>query len=87
MNLTVLIVQRIGGAVGGYAAGNFSKQVNLGTIVSIVVGALGGGVGGQIFFDARVEWHRANRICLGLRRRQGVRATLFIGFLKSKISA
>jgi uncharacterized membrane protein YeaQ/YmgE (transglycosylase-associated protein family) len=50
MNLTVVIVQLIGGTVGGYAAGNFSKQVNLGTIVSIVVGALGGGVGSQILF-------------------------------------
>ena len=50
MNLTALIVQLIGGALGGYAAGNVSKEMNLGTIGNAFVGALGGGVGGQVFF-------------------------------------
>ena len=49
MNLTTLIVQLIGGALGGYAAGNVSKEMNLGTIGNAIVGALGGGVGGQSF--------------------------------------
>jgi uncharacterized membrane protein YeaQ/YmgE (transglycosylase-associated protein family) len=50
MNLTTLIVQLIGGALGGYAAGNVSKEMNLGTIGNAIVGGLGGGVGGQVFF-------------------------------------
>ena len=50
MNLTALIVQIVGGALGGYGAGNISKEMNLGTIGNAVVGALGGGVGGQVFF-------------------------------------
>ena len=50
MNLTALLVQLIAGALGGYAAGNVSKEMNLGTIGNSVVGALGGGVGGQILF-------------------------------------
>jgi uncharacterized membrane protein YeaQ/YmgE (transglycosylase-associated protein family) len=49
MNLTTLIVQLIGGALGGYAAGNVSKEMNLGTIGNAIVGALGGGVGGRSF--------------------------------------
>jgi hypothetical protein len=39
-------VQIIGGALGGYGAGNISKEMNLGTIGNAIVGALGGGVGG-----------------------------------------
>jgi uncharacterized membrane protein YeaQ/YmgE (transglycosylase-associated protein family) len=50
MNLTAFIVQIIGGALGGYAAGNVSKEMNLGTIGNAIVGALGGGVGGQFLF-------------------------------------
>ena len=45
MNLTTLIVQLIGGALGGYAVGNASREMNLGTIGNAIVGALGGGVG------------------------------------------
>jgi hypothetical protein len=48
MNLTALIIQLIAGALGGNAAGNFSKDVNLGTLGNTIAGALGGGVGGQI---------------------------------------
>jgi hypothetical protein len=48
MNLRALIVQLVGGAVDGYAVGNVSMEVNLGTIGNTIVGALGGGVGGQI---------------------------------------
>jgi hypothetical protein len=49
MNLTALIVQLIGGALGGYAAGSVSKEMNLGTIGNAIVGALGGGVGGRVY--------------------------------------
>ena len=88
MNLTTLIVQLIGGALGGYAAGNVSKEMNLGTIGNAVVGALGGGVGGQIFLtllglSGTVQIVSA-LVTGGL---SGGLATLLIGFLKSKISA
>jgi hypothetical protein len=48
MNLTALIIQLISGAVGGNAAGAVSKNTSLGPIGDSIVGALGGGVGGQI---------------------------------------
>jgi uncharacterized membrane protein YeaQ/YmgE (transglycosylase-associated protein family) len=48
MNLTALLVQLIAGALGGYAAGNVSKEMNLGTIGNSVAGAFGSGVGGQM---------------------------------------
>jgi hypothetical protein len=88
MNLTTLIVQLIGGALGGYAAGNVSKEMNLGTIGNAIVGALGGGVGGQIFLtllglSGTVQIVSA-LVTGGL---SGGLATLLIGFLKSKISA
>ena len=88
MNLTTLIVQLIGGALGGYAAGNVSKEMNLGTIGNAIVGALGGGVGGQIFLtllglSGTVQIVSA-LVTGGL---SGGLATLLIAFLKSKISA
>ena len=88
MNLTTLIVQLIGGALGGYAAGNVSKEMNLGAIGNAIVGALGGGVGGQIFLtllglSGTVQVFSA-LVTGGL---SGGLATLLIGFLKSKISA
>jgi hypothetical protein len=88
MNLTTLIVQLIGGALGGYAARNVSKEMNLGTIGNAIVGALGGGVGGQIFLtllglSGTVQIVSA-LVTGGL---SGGLATLLIGFLKSKISA
>jgi uncharacterized membrane protein YeaQ/YmgE (transglycosylase-associated protein family) len=62
MNLTAWIVQIIGGALGGYAVGYVPKEMNLGTIGNAIVGALGGGVGGQVLvvqriggFGARIE--------------------------------
>jgi uncharacterized membrane protein YeaQ/YmgE (transglycosylase-associated protein family) len=71
MNLTALIVQLIGGALGGYAAGSVSKEMNLGTIGNAIVGALGGGVGGQVFFYAAwVERYRTSRLNLINRRSQ-----------------
>lgn len=48
MNLTALIIQLVAGALGGNAAGNVSKEVNLGTLGNTIAGAIGGGVGGQI---------------------------------------
>jgi hypothetical protein len=87
MNLTTLIVQLIGGALGGYAAGNVSKEMNLGTIGNAIAGALGGGVGGQIFLtllglSGTVQIVSA-LVTGGL---SGGLATLLIGFLKSRIS-
>src|SRR5262245_63413848 len=48
MNLTALIIQFISGALGGNAAGNFSKDINLGPLGNSIAGAIGGGVGGQV---------------------------------------
>jgi hypothetical protein len=48
MDLTALVVQLIAGALGGNAAGNFSKDLNLGLIGNTIAGALGGGAFGQV---------------------------------------
>jgi hypothetical protein len=86
MNLTALIMQIVGGAVAGYAAGHYSKDASLGTIGHAVVGALAGGVGGQILFAIFglsgvqiVSALLAGGVSGGL-------ATLLAGFLKSKVS-
>ena len=88
MNLTALLVQLLAGALGGYVAGNVAKEMSLGTIGNSVVGALGGGVGGQILFailglSGTVQIVSA----LVVGGVSGGLATLLIGFLKSKISA
>jgi hypothetical protein len=71
MNLTALIVQLIGGALGGDAAGSVPKEMNLGTIGNAIVGALGGGGGGRVFFyPAWVERYRTSRLSLINRRSQ-----------------
>src|SRR5262249_60076766 len=49
MNLPALIIQLIAGALGGNAAGSMSKDVNLGPMGNSLAGAIGGGLGGQIF--------------------------------------
>jgi uncharacterized membrane protein YeaQ/YmgE (transglycosylase-associated protein family) len=87
MNLTALLLQLIAGALGGYAAGNVSKEMNLGTIGNSVAGALGGGVGGQILF-AILGLSGSLQIVSALITGgvSGGLATLLIGFLKSKIS-
>jgi uncharacterized membrane protein YeaQ/YmgE (transglycosylase-associated protein family) len=87
MNLTALIVQLISGALGGYTAGNVAKPANLGTIGDTIVGALGGGVGGQVVFtllglNGTVQIVSA--FVTGAM--SGGLATLLIGFLKSKIA-
>ena len=87
MNLTALIVQLIGGALGGYAAGNISKEVNLGTIGNTIVGALGGGVGGQVFFTLLGLSGTVQIVsALVTGAVSGGLATLLIGFVKSKIA-
>ena len=88
MNLTTLIVQLIAGALGGYAAGSFSKDMSLGTIGNSVVGALGGGVGGQILI-AMLGLSGSVQIVSALATGgvSGGLAALLVGFLKSRISA
>ena len=88
MNLTALIAQLIGGALGGYAAGNVSKEMNLGAIGNAIVGALGGGVGGQVFFTLLGLSGTVQVVSALLTGAiSGGLATLLIGFLKSKTSA
>ena len=48
--MTTFIFQLIGGALAGYAAGHYLKQMNLGEIGNPLIGALGGIIGGQLLF-------------------------------------
>jgi uncharacterized membrane protein YeaQ/YmgE (transglycosylase-associated protein family) len=50
MNLTALIMQLVGGALAGYAAGHLSKEISLGVTGNCIVGALVGAIGGQLLF-------------------------------------
>lgn len=43
-----LIIAIIGGAAGGNAIGAALKNVNLGTAGNTIIGAIGGGIGGQV---------------------------------------
>lgn len=43
-----LLIQLLGGAVGGNVAGAALKNYSLGTLWNSVVGILGGGLGGQL---------------------------------------
>lgn len=43
-----ILMNLIGGAVGGNAAGSAMKNFSLGTLGNSVVGILGGGIGGQL---------------------------------------
>lgn len=44
--LGIFVIHLIGGAVGGFGVGAFSKHINLGKSGNLIVGALGGGFGG-----------------------------------------
>ena len=48
MDIVVLIIQLLSGALGGNIAGALMKKFSLGTLWNSVVGILGGGIGGQI---------------------------------------
>ena len=48
MDLTSLLIQIVGGAVGGNVAGAAMKDKSLGLIGNSIAGILGGGIGGQI---------------------------------------
>jgi hypothetical protein len=48
MDISSLLIQLVSGALGGNAAGAYSKDTGLSPIGNTIVGALGGGVGGQI---------------------------------------
>jgi len=88
MNTTALIFQLIAGGVAGYAAGHFAKDINLGTVANAAVGALGGGIVGQILF-AMVGLSGTVQVASALITGGvgGGLATLLVGFLKSRISA
>jgi hypothetical protein len=88
MNLTALIVQLIGGALGGYGAGNISIEMSLGSIGNAIVGALGGALGGQVLFTLLGLSGTVQVVSALLTGAvSGGLATLLIGFLKSKLSA
>jgi hypothetical protein len=48
MDMTSLLIQLIGGALGGNVVGSMMKQASLGTVGNSMVGILGGGIGGRI---------------------------------------
>lgn len=48
MDITALITQLIGGAIGGLGGGKFIKDSDLGPIVNLIVGAIGGLGGGTL---------------------------------------
>ena len=48
MNLTILIIQLICGALGGNAAGSLMKKQSLGPVGNTIAGLIGGPLGGQI---------------------------------------
>jgi hypothetical protein len=48
MNITALVIQLIGGAVGGNVAGALLSKFNLGPVGNSISGIIGGGLGGQL---------------------------------------
>jgi hypothetical protein len=48
MDLTAIITQLIGGAIGGLGGGKIIKDSDLGPIVNLIVGAIGGLGGGTL---------------------------------------
>lgn len=85
--MTALILQVVAGALSGYAAGHFSKEMSLGEIGNTLVGALGGGIGGTILF-AIIGLSGTVQIVSALVTGgiMGGLATLLGGLLKSKMS-
>jgi hypothetical protein len=86
MNLTALTVQLIPGALAGYAAGNLSEEMHLGTIGNTIVGARAGmpvirsfllGLSGTVQIVSTLLTGGVN----------GGLTSLLIGFLKSEMYA
>lgn len=48
MDISTLLIQLVSGALGGNAAGAYTKETGLGPIGNTIAGAVGGGVGGQL---------------------------------------
>jgi hypothetical protein len=48
MDLTAIITQLVGGAIGGLGGGKIIKDSDLGPIVNLIVGAIGGLGGGTL---------------------------------------
>lgn len=48
MDLTTIITQLVGGAIGGFGGGKALKESDLGPIVNLIVGAIGGLGGGAL---------------------------------------
>jgi uncharacterized membrane protein YeaQ/YmgE (transglycosylase-associated protein family) len=46
--MEALLIELLGGAVGGNLAGGLMKKLSLGTLWNSVVGIVGGGLGGQL---------------------------------------
>jgi hypothetical protein len=87
MNMTALVMQLVGGALAGYGAGYVSKATDLGPIGNATVGALGGGIGGQILFGMLGLSGSVQVIsALVTGGISGGLVTLLAGFLKSKVS-
>lgn len=46
MDFTTLLIEIIGGAIGGNAAGALNKPRNMGALLNSITGAIGGVIGG-----------------------------------------
>jgi uncharacterized membrane protein YeaQ/YmgE (transglycosylase-associated protein family) len=86
MNLTALFMQLMGGALAGYAAGQLSKEITLGTTWNCIVGALTGAIGGQLLF-AGLGLGGSVQVMSALLTGavSGGIATLIVGFLKAVV--
>jgi len=96
MDVTSLIIQLISGAIGGNAVGAASKDISLGPLGNTIVGALGGGIGGQILNSvlglggaAVASGLDINTIVSGFLTGgvSGGLTALVIGLLKSRLAA
>lgn len=48
MDLTQILINLVGGALGGAGSGKALPQFDMGTIINLIAGAVGGGVLGQL---------------------------------------
>ncbi|RPJ07636.1 MAG: hypothetical protein EHM28_06430 [Spirochaetaceae bacterium] len=48
MNIVNLIIQAVGGAIGGNVTGKIIPRIDQGVVINSIAGIVGGGLGGQL---------------------------------------
>jgi uncharacterized membrane protein YeaQ/YmgE (transglycosylase-associated protein family) len=81
MDLTVLLIQLVSGAVGGNVAGLANKAKSLGPLLNTILGALGGLGGGQL---ATNTMGGGTATEVGAAAVVGALLPLIVGMLKKK---